>query len=639
MKKFRTLITLLLLTVHLTANAQLTYNVTTSTNNGVVSYEIDNSITTYEGVNAIITYNDNSETGELLKFQMYQVFDHQLANKIISQIDKNAEITNGNTKMASSPIVFFFKDGKSVKEDCMLLIHKDVPTTEKELLASLTVSTFSLMLLEDNEALIKMGNTQLQGIQIYGHRFNFVIFDSVEALKALRKAAGTTNPKLNIASLDDVQVYVDDSYVGQGFVTPRVSFGPHTVELRRKGFRTIKKEIHINSRQGNSVVETHFQQLPTLAINVADGISIYIDDKYVASGSTTQYVDYGSHKVEFKKEKYHTVTKTININSLSGNTITVNSLEPIVGSMNITSTPAGMTVKLDGEEKGITPLIIKDVIIGNHKVELSKVHYYTETKDVEVKESEQSRVNMKMTEYARIKFTTNIYGASVYVDGQYIGSTPTTQDVVAGRHTFRVEGYHHRPNVRTITVSGNTGDQYFRLSRQYQRKNVFYIEPTFQCVSLNAIGGTIGFYAANVNFEGTYLYGLDKTAPIYWIGEDPNELYTPYEYTYKPSFAGGKIGYGFIIGTRVRITPQIGAGVLMINGSGDYGKSRGQAILGSGGLRLECALAPCLNLVAEPEYSLPLTKSDNYKSISEVSSKLGRWEKGFNCRIGLSLFW
>lgn len=377
----------------------------------------------------------------------------------------------------------------------------------------------------------------------------------------------------------------------------------------------------------------------SLQINTGNDISIYIDGKYVSSGNTTSYIDYGTHKVEFKKENHHTITKTININSLSGNTITVNSLEPIVGSLKITSDPAGMTVKVDGEEKGITPLVIKDEIIGNHKVELSKVHYYTETKDVEVKESEESRVNMKMTEYARIKFTTNIYNASVYVDGQYIGSTPTTQDVVAGEHIFKVEGYHHRPNVRTITVSGNTGDQYFRLIRQYQRKNVFYIEPTFQCGSLNAVGGTIGFYAANVNVEGTYLYGLDKTNPIYWITEDPNELYTPYEYTYKPSFAGGKIGYGFIIGTRVRITPQIGAGILMINGSGDYGKSHGRAILGSGGLRLECALAPCLNLVAEPEYSFPLTKSGNYKSISEVESKLGKWKKGFNCRIGLSLFW
>lgn len=390
---------------------------------------------------------------------------------------------------------------------------------------------------------------------------------------------------------------------------------------------------------GNKVSQIIFEQMPSLEIKVATGISIYIDGKYITSGSTTQRVDYGSHTIEFKKDKYHTVTKTISINSLSGNTITVNSLDPIVGSLNITSSPAGMTVKVDGEEKGITPLVINDVIIGNHNVELSKVHFYTETKNVDVKESEQSSVNMKMTEYARIKFTTNINDASVYMDGRYIGSTPTTQDVVAGNHTFKVEGRHHRPNVRTMTVSGNTSDQYFHLLRQYQRKSVFYIEPTFQCISLNAIGANIGCYIANFNIEGTYLYGLDKSDPVYWIAENPYELYTPYEYTYRPSFAGGKIGYGFIIGTRVRVTPQIGAGVLMVNGSGDYGKSCGQAILGSGGLRLECALAPCLNIVAEPGYSFPLAKSDNYESIRKVESKMGKWEKGFNCRIGISLFW
>lgn len=433
------------------------------------------------------------------------------------------------------------------------------------------------------------------------------------------------------------EIYINGKYQTRGAYTGQFYPGNHTIECRNTGKYSTSKSINVTNAMTISMPE--LRKMPSLQITTGNGISIYIDGKYITTGSTTSYIDYGSHKVEFKKEKYHPVTKTININSLSGNTITVNSLEPIVGSMNITSTPAGMTVKLDGEEKGITPLIIKDVTIGNHKVELSKVHYYTETKDVEVKESEQSNVNMKMTEYARIKFTANTNDASVYVDERYIGTTPTTQDIVAGRHTIRVEGYHHRPNVRTINVSGNTGNQYFRLVRQYQRKSVFYIEPTFQCVSLNAVGGTIGFYAANVNFEGSYLYGLDKTDPVYWIAENSNEPYTPYEYTYRPSYAGGKMGYGFIIGTRVRVTPQIGAGVLMVNGSGDYGKSRGQAILGSGGLRLECALAPCLNLVAEPEYCFPLTRSDNYESIRKVESKMGKWEKGFNCRIGISLFW
>lgn len=434
------------------------------------------------------------------------------------------------------------------------------------------------------------------------------------------------------------EIYVNGKYYTRGAYTGQFYPGNHTIECRNTGRYSSSKSIYVSGSM--TVTMPELRQMPSLKINAGNDISIYLDGKYITSlSSTTQYVDYGSHKVEFKKEKYHTVTKTININSLSGNTITVNSLDPIVGSMNITSTPVGMTVKLDGEEKGITPLIIKDVIIGNHKVELSGENYYTETYEAEIQDSKQTSLDFKMKPFAKVSFSSNRYNSNVYIDGKYVGNTPSEVNLGFGRYMIEVSKPYHKSRRKSITVN-NTSNQYhrFKLPLQCQQYSQGYIQPTYQFKPYEAAGLIAGFSIGYFNMEGHFMYGLEHPDDMVWIPSDPNDNSLTYKYSYTPFCYGGKLGVSCIAGTRFRFTPQLGVNVNTFKGKGDNGKSTASAIGLTGGLKIDFAFNSWLGISISPEYNYTIKKNSVYNTLNKASDSFGKMTDGFVLRLGLQFF-
>ncbi|HHY97353.1 MAG TPA: PEGA domain-containing protein, partial [Firmicutes bacterium] len=54
------------------------------------------------------------------------------------------------------------------------------------------------------------------------------------------------------------------------------------------------------------------------------------------------------------------------------------------GAINVTSSPSGARVFLDGQEKGYTPLFIRDVPLGDHEIVLVVPGYYAVTHQFEM---------------------------------------------------------------------------------------------------------------------------------------------------------------------------------------------------------------------------------------------------------------
>ena len=105
----------------------------------------------------------------------------------------------------------------------------------------------------------------------------------------------------------------------------------------------------------------------------------------------------------------------------------------------------------------------------------------------------------------------------------------------------------------------------------------------------------------------------------------------PIEESYQNLQIGAKIGWGISAGSRLRLTPQVGAGLLAVSAS----ESEGYAIKGSVGVRADYRLSKSFALVVAPEYGLALSKSNVYDDLSAVSSKIKGWANGFNCLIGV----
>jgi outer membrane protein assembly factor BamE (lipoprotein component of BamABCDE complex) len=71
--------------------------------------------------------------------------------------------------------------------------------------------------------------------------------------------------------------------------------------------------------------------------------------------------------------------------------------ETTTGSLDISSTPQGSEIYVDGVYKGITPLILSDVTIGSHILELRYTGYTSLKKSVEIKAGTISYVDASLS--------------------------------------------------------------------------------------------------------------------------------------------------------------------------------------------------------------------------------------------------
>ena len=188
-----------------------------------------------------------------------------------------------------------------------------------------------------------------------------------------------------------------------------------------------------------------------------------------------------------------------------------------------------------------------------------------------------------------------------------------------------------------VHLDSSTPVKTITLVRQYQQPNAFYIQPFIQAGQSMAFGGSIGGYICNVNVEAFYAMGMTASEMIYWNSVTTETLERPFSYTYKPTFIGGKVGYGVIVGTRLRVTPQIGYMLVSINGTGNNGDSKGYASSAAIGCKIDYVVASFLSVNIAPEYDFEVSNSNIFKQLSNVSPKIKSWVSGINCRIGLSL--
>jgi len=175
---------------------------------------------------------------------------------------------------------------------------------------------------------------------------------------------------------------------------------------------------------------------------------------------------------------------------------------------------------------------------------------------------------------------------------------------------------------------------------RFKKKNA-YIEPQIQLGGMTAFGISLGGYINHLNVEATYLMGLTESEEVFWNNTNGAESGNPSSYTYKPSFIGGKVGYAFYLGRPFRITPQVGVGVVSLNGTEKQKNDKaldaknGYALNASASVKIDYLILPWLGVGITPEYSIALSQSDLYERVADVSSKVDGFAKGFNVRLGV----
>jgi PKD repeat protein len=140
-------------------------------------------------------------------------------------------------------------------------------------------------------------------------------------------------------------------------------------------------------------------------------------------------------------------------------------LPPQNGSVAVTSVPNGAAVTFDGKYEGTTPVIIPQVLPGNHEITLTYPGYADLNQSVSVGSSQTTALNAILLVSAELPGSTGSLtvltdpaGAQVSVDGDMKGVSPATiPGLSAGPHTLllKLEDYYDLSTTVNVTPGQN----------------------------------------------------------------------------------------------------------------------------------------------------------------------------------------
>ena len=147
---------------------------------------------------------------------------------------------------------------------------------------------------------------------------------------------------------------------------------------------------------------------------------------------------------------------------------------PPAGNLLVRSTPAGATVFVDDDRRGVTPLALQNVELGTRRVRIQRDGFTVEERQVNLTRSRPSRsVDVRLTRAAPAARTpapapardapaartgslvieSRPTGATIMLNGRQIGTTPMTiDDLEPGTYTVQLQLPTFRPIRTTVRV-------------------------------------------------------------------------------------------------------------------------------------------------------------------------------------------
>ena len=363
-----------------------------------------------------------------------------------------------------------------------------------------------------------------------------------------------------------------------GSVAKRLELGTYIYEVHSENYHKSEGRIELKEDNGTHIENVVLRpKFSTVTFEAGEGVDIYINDDKVGAGSWSGVLNAGTYSVECRKAKHKSVRERVTVEENKELTKKLKAPTPIVGALSVISHPLEAHITINGKDYGITPKTIDNLLIGEYKVTISKAKYNTESMTVQIRERETTECDVQLSAISKV-------------------TAPSS----------------------SATVS----------SSKYNKKNCGYVEAVAQAGYMMAAGANVGCYISNFNIEAYGTFGLCKSR-LRVITSYDNKVYE-----LRACKFGGRLGYGIALGNRFRLTPQLGAGLLVAGGDGISAK----AVTGSCALRTEFVIVKHLGISLTPEYTFAISKKKVFDAVSNVSKRINGWANGVNASMGIYFY-
>ena len=280
----------------------------------------------------------------------------------------------------------------------------------------------------------------------------------------------------------------------------QIKTGEHTVTIRLNMYKTATEKITMQPGGNINLPVTLLPTFAVVTVNTNPASDIYIAGELKGSGTWEGRLLPGIYLFEARKEKYTAATEKREV--ITGQPITV-TLQPVAksGILKIMSIPTDATITLDGENKGTTPVTLRNLLVGDYNLTLSLPGYTTIKKTITITDGQTAQINETLVNGRAVTINSEPTGATLSIDGNTVGQTPYSGSLTFGNHTLQIQQGDKKAE-KTVSISQTGGETSFSLS----------FGPVSFTETIN--GTTIEMIAIK---GGTYLMGNNDYGPIHTV--------------------------------------------------------------------------------------------------------------------------
>jgi hypothetical protein len=291
-----------------------------------------------------------------------------------------------------------------------------------------------------------------------------MIYANLQPIQSLGSLVISSSPGGALVTLDG----------GHGQMTPwtygNLAAGDHMIQVFLSGYQPYTTMVTVPP--GGTVPVTAVL-LPLTNVGVMQvvstpsGADLYVDQVYSGVTATTVgNLQNGEHQVTLRLAGYQDWKGSVPVKGGATTTITP-TLAPVgqslTGDLQVSSTPPGGAVFLDGVYQGITPaaehIELTGIAPGRHTLSIQLQNFQDYLETILVNAGQITRITAVLaparnpSSVGNLQITSQPGAAEIFIDNQYQGITPLTlSSFPAGNHTLiiRLNGYQDHRQVVTI---------------------------------------------------------------------------------------------------------------------------------------------------------------------------------------------
>lgn len=184
----------------------------------------------------------------------------------------------------------------------------------------------------------------------------------------------------------------------EGTATKMMKFGTYNYRVQAPNYLPEAGNVTVNDPKNKHVVNVSLKpNFSSVTLKVDGNAEIWVNGERKGTGSWTGNLGAGTYVFEAKKENHRdSYTSRDIVVTSEPQTITLQAPTPILGEVDINSTPAMADIYIDGKKMGQTPQMVSDLLVGQHQVRISKQGFSDYNSTLTVKEGETSVLTAKL---------------------------------------------------------------------------------------------------------------------------------------------------------------------------------------------------------------------------------------------------